>query len=340
METNPDLVTAVPAPEPMRPRPLSSVKRDTRDGRHLLPRPRARRGRRGFPFGPGQFNMLYVFGVGEVPISISGDPGRPETLVHTIRAVGAVTRALQSLERGDLVGVRGPLRQRVARGGGPRPRRGDRRRGASAWLPCAPPSTTSSSTGASTDAWCCSTARARPGDILYPRELRQWRGRFDMEVEVTVDRATTDWQGVRRGRDEAHRARALRPRKHHGLRLRARGDDPLHGDGLQQRGVARRSILISMERNMKCGVGLCGHCQFGPSFICREGPVFRLRPGAALVRPQGGVTWGPRASPSWASSSSPRATAASSRSSTARTSCSPLRAESTSPTSPRPRGPW
>lgn len=63
----------------------------------------------GFSFAAGQFNMLYIFGVGEVPISISGSPERPEMLVHTVRALGTVTKAMRRLQKGDMVGVRGPF---------------------------------------------------------------------------------------------------------------------------------------------------------------------------------------------------------------------------------------
>jgi NAD(P)H-flavin reductase len=61
------------------------------------------------PFAAGQCNMLYVFGMGEVPISISGDPTQPQPLVHTVRTVGAVTRAIGALQRGAVLGVRGPF---------------------------------------------------------------------------------------------------------------------------------------------------------------------------------------------------------------------------------------
>src|SRR5579875_887298 len=61
------------------------------------------------PFATGQFNMLYVFGVGEIPISISGDPANPAPLLHTIRAAGTVSRAMRALKQGDVLGVRGPF---------------------------------------------------------------------------------------------------------------------------------------------------------------------------------------------------------------------------------------
>jgi len=273
METNPELAAAVPAREPMRPRPfvIRQVARETKDTFSLGFAPV---GGGNLRFGPGQFNMLYVFGVGEVPISISGDPARPEVLVHTIRAVGAVTRALQKLRRGDVVGVRGPFGSAwpveqahghdvvIAAGGiglAPlRPALYDllRHRGQYGRVVLL--------YGART-----------PDDLLYRRELREWRSRFDVEVEVTVDRATIDWQGAV------------------GVVTKLIGRSPFDPGStmafvcgpevmirftimaLQQRGVDDPSIFLSMERNMKCGVGLCGHCQFGPFFICKDGPVFR-----------------------------------------------------------------
>jgi NAD(P)H-flavin reductase len=148
-----------------------------------------------FPFAPGQFNMLYLFGVGEVPISISGDPAHPELLVHTVRAVGTVTKALCRLKRGDILGVRGPFGSSwpmaeavgndiliVAGGVGLAPlrpaiyhilsHRGEYGRVVVLY-------------GART-----------PGDMLYKKELVQWRGRFDIQVEVTVDAARpNEWRG-------------------------------------------------------------------------------------------------------------------------------------------------
>lgn len=225
-------------------------------------------------FAPGQFNMLYAFGAGEVPISISGDPARPEQLVHTIRAVGAVTRLLQKLKRGDVVGVRGPYGTSwpvdeaqghdlvvVAGGIGLAPlrpaiyhmllHRGLYGRVALLY-------------GART-----------PHDLLYTRELREWRGRFDVEVEVSVDRATPEWQGsvgvvtrlVDRAPFEAASAMAFVCGPEVMIRYTVMA--------LEKRGVPRSGVSISMERNMKCGIGLCGHCQFGPWFVCRDGPVFR-----------------------------------------------------------------
>jgi NAD(P)H-flavin reductase len=228
----------------------------------------------GLAFAPGQFNMLYVFGVGEVPISISGDPAHPEQLVHTIRAVGRVTRALQAMERGDCVGVRGPFGAAwpveqahghdvviVAGGIGLAPLRPAlyhilAHRGLYGRVVLL--------YGART-----------PRDLLYTRELKQWRGRFDVEVEVTVDRATVEWQGavgvvtklIARAPFDAGGAMALLCGPEVMMRFAIAA--------LQARGVPETSLFVSMERNMKCAVGLCGHCQLGPMFVCKDGPVFR-----------------------------------------------------------------
>ena len=263
-----------PASDPMRPEPFEvrHVTKETGDTFTLTLAPVA--GAKFRPFAPGQFNMLYVFGVGEVPISISGDPARPEILVHTIRSVGATTRAMQKLQRGDWVGVRGPFGTAwpvdkahghdvvlIAGGIGLAPirpalyhvllHRGLYGRVVLLY-------------GART-----------PRDMLYPKELREWRSRFDVVVDVTVDRATMEWQGsvgvvtkmVQRSPFDPQSAMAFICGPEVMIRYAAQA--------LEQRGTAGSSIFVSMERNMKCAVGVCGHCQFGPWFVCKDGPVFR-----------------------------------------------------------------
>jgi NAD(P)H-flavin reductase len=276
MATSPEAALTVKAEgaDPMRPRlfRVCQARGETADTFDLVLEPAD--GGPPLGFAPGQFNMLYAFGAGEVPISISGDPARPEQLVHTIRAVGAVTRLLQKLKRGDVVGVRGPYGTAwpveeaqghdlvvVAGGIGLAPlrpaiyhmllHRGLYGRVALLY-------------GART-----------PHDLLYTRELREWRGRFDVEVEVSVDRATPEWQGsvgvvtrlVDRAPFEAASAMAFVCGPEVMIRYTVMA--------LEKRGVPRSGVSISMERNMKCGIGLCGHCQFGPWFVCRDGPVFR-----------------------------------------------------------------
>lgn len=232
-------------------------------------------------FAPGQFNMLYLFGVGEVAISVSGDPARPSPLTHTLRAVGAVTRGLCSLKPGDPVGVRGPFGNSwplaeaaghdvviVAGGIGLAPLRpailhllAERRRYGRIVLLCG--------------------ARS-PKDLLFQRELEKWRGRFDLEVTATVDYAAGEWNGqvgvvtqliARAGFDPSHTV-ALACGPEVMMRFTVRE--------LVRRGVAPASIHLSLERNMKCAVGFCGHCQYGSRFICKDGPVFRYTDVASL----------------------------------------------------------
>ncbi len=236
----------------------------------------------GFRFAPGQFNMLYVFGVGEVPISMSGDPGRPGPLVHTVRAVGAVSSALASARPGERIGVRGPfgtcwpLDQAdgadvlvIAGGLGLAPLRpalyrllaARRRYGRIVLL----------------------YGTRSPADILFRRELESWRRRLDVEIEVTVDHASGDWRG------NVGVVTTLIPRA---------GFDPLHSiafvcgpevmmrfaiASLRAAGLPADAIWLSMERNMKCAIGHCGHCQLGPTFICKDGPIFRYDRIAALL---------------------------------------------------------
>lgn len=225
-------------------------------------------------FLPGQFNMLYVFGVGEVPISICGDPAKPETLVHTTRAVGTVTKAMGKLRRGDLIGVRGPFGTSwpveeakghdvvIATGG--------------IGLPPLRPAVYHLLSKKQDYGKLVLLYGARtPEDILYGQEIEQWGKRSDIAVDVTVDRATGQWQGnvgvvttliPKATFDPANTiAMIVGPE----IMMRFTIAE------LQRRGVRDESIYFSMERNMKCGFGFCGHCQFGPFFVCKDGPVFR-----------------------------------------------------------------
>ncbi|MFE3249109.1 FAD/NAD(P)-binding protein [Streptomyces sp. NPDC059209] len=222
-------------------------------------------------FSPGRFAMLYAFGVGEVPISVSGiyDTGR---LVHTVRAVGAVSNALCRLRTGDTVGLRGPYGSGwnletpfgadllvIAGGLGLAPlrpvvRHALARRGRYGRLGVL--------IGART-----------PEDLLYTRELGSWRA--GARVEVTVDRAGSAWQGAvgvvtalldrMEPLDTSTHALVCGPEvmmRHTARALLARG---IPGDRIQ----------LSLERNMRCGTGHCGHCQLGPLLLCRDGPVVR-----------------------------------------------------------------
>ncbi len=234
------------------------------------------RGNRVFPFEPGQFNMLYVFGVGEIPISISGDPLHPETLIHTTRAVGTVTKAMGALKPGDVIGVRGPFGTewpvRAAKGydvvfvaGG------------IGLAPLRPALyhilAHREKYGRIVLLYGCRS----PEDILFRRELEKWRARFDLEIYVTVDYASPRWHSnvgvvtklIPKAPFDPLNTIALVCGPEVMMRFTA--------IELAKRGVRPDDIYISMERNMKCAIGFCGHCQLGPVFICKDGPVFTYR---------------------------------------------------------------
>lgn len=256
-------------PEPFR---VRRVRRETRDVVTLVLEPVARAG--DFVFAPGQFNMLYAFGVGEVPISISGHPDEPGTLTHTIRDVGAVTRALCQVKTGHIIGVRGPFGtswpvQRahgddiliIAGGIGLAPLRPAfyhvlaRRR----------------DYGRITLIYGART----PADLVFRKELERWRGQFGLDVEVTVDAAADDWFGpvgvvtslLARARFDPLDTTAFMCGPEIMMRFAARE--------LERLGVPGQRMIVSLERNMKCAIGFCGHCQLVPYFVCKDGPVVR-----------------------------------------------------------------
>lgn len=260
-------------PDPMLPVlfEVQGVRRETTDTFTMsLARPR---GRADFSFAPGQFNMLYAFGVGEVPISISSDPSRPEKLIHTIRDVGSVTHNLCLLKAGEVLGVRGPF-------GTPWPVEAAAGKdiliipGGLGLAPLRPAVYHFLNHRDTIGNLELIYGARTPKDLLYRRELIRWRGRFDFRVHVTVDTALGDWRGhvgvvpkiIARARFDPVNTMALVCGPEVMMRFTVLE--------LLNQGLAPEQIYLSMERNMKCGVGLCGHCQWGPFFICKDGPVF------------------------------------------------------------------
>ncbi|HVC81210.1 MAG TPA: FAD/NAD(P)-binding protein [Chloroflexota bacterium] len=267
--------------EPMLPRPfrVERVHRDTADTWTLVLR--AQDGEPLF-FTPGQFTMLYVFGVGEAPISISGDPARPDLLVHTVRAVGAVSRAITALRRGDTVGVRGPY-------GSPWPVEQAEGHdvvlvpGGIGMAPLRPALYHLLSHRERYRHITLLYGARTPADLLYRQELERWRGRLDLDVAVSVDNAATTWRGnvgvVTTLIPLAQFDPAVTVAMTCGPEVMMR----FTAASLQQRGLQTSRIYLSMERNMRCAIGLCGHCQFGPTFVCKTGPVYRLDRIASLL---------------------------------------------------------
>lgn len=231
----------------------------------------SRHSKKPFAFMPGQFNMLYLFDMGEVPISISSDPARPEELIHTIRAVGPVTAALRKLQKGDEVGVRGPFgsswpldRKKsdiliVSGGTGLCPLRSalyylalhrkDYRRVTILY------------------------GTRTPRDIMYQKDIQSWK-KLGLDIVISVDRADSGWTGP---------VGVVTPLI--GKYIYEPGNTVVMVCGpeimiriaveeLVRAKIQEEQIFMSLERNMQCGAGLCGHCQLGPYFICKDGPVF------------------------------------------------------------------
>jgi len=223
-------------------------------------------------FLPGQFNMLYVFGVGEVPISVASSRGE-KLLMHTVRSVGAVTNLLIRLSVGGKVGLRGPFgrgwpvaeaegKQLLVIAGG-------------LGLPPLRPviEEAVAKPGRFAEVKVLYGARTQT-DLIYTHEYSRWQAANGCNLLLTVDRGTGDWRG------NVGVVTTLFPMA---------GVDPgraiafICGPelmlkfsilGLVKIGVPPERIFISLERNMNCASGICGHCQLGPFFICRDGPVF------------------------------------------------------------------
>ena len=223
-------------------------------------------------FLPGQFNMLYVFGVGEVPISVASSR-REKLLMHTVRSVGTVTNLLTGLSVGENLGVRGPFgrgwpvaeaeeKQLLVIAGG-------------LGLPPLRPVIEEAVAKPRRFAGMKVLYGARtPSDLIYTHEYSRWQATNGCDLFLTVDRGDGDWRG------NVGVVTTLFPKA---------GIDPGHAIAficgpelmlkfsileLVKMGVPAERIFISLERNMSCASGTCGHCQLGPFFICRDGPVF------------------------------------------------------------------
>jgi len=227
----------------------------------------------GTRFLPGQFSMLWRFGVGELPISISGDPAEHGRLTYTVRSVGQATNALIGETIGSGIGVRGPFgtgwpieaargRDVVLAGGG------------IGLAPLRPVIYHVLGNRKDYGRLVVLYGARSPRDLLYRKELASWARQPDTQVLVTVDYGGISWHGHVGVVTTLFKYARLQP---------ARSVAMICGPEIMMRfvtreldahGLKREDIYLSMERNMKCAVGFCGHCQYGPHFICKDGPVF------------------------------------------------------------------
>lgn len=234
-------------------------------------------------YEPGQFNMLYAFGVGDVPISISGRSPKTGGWLHTVRDVGTVTGALHALKAGQTVGLRGPFGTSW-----PMPQAAGKdviiMAGGIGLAPLRPVLEVVVENRDRFGNVSLLYGARNPDGLLFERDRELWRGKHGIKVKVTVDTGSREWKGNvgvvthlvnRVNIDPAHTiAMVCGPEIMMKFAVRE----------LLQAGVAEDRVFISMERNMKCAVGFCGHCQYGPAFICKDGPVFSFDQVAHLLK--------------------------------------------------------
>jgi NAD(P)H-flavin reductase len=223
---------------------------------------------------PGQFNMLYAFGIGEVAISVSGRAQEPSSIVHTVRSAGRISAALAGLPEGETVGVRGPYGT-----GWPLAEAAGRDvvvvAGGLGLAPLRPALYEMFEHRERYGRVEVIYGAKSPKDLVYYNEIQSWRARSDLRFQTTVDAAERSWYG-----DVGLVTQRLPDARFDPARTVAMLCGPeimmrLTAEALEARGVPQSAIWVSLERNMKCAIGLCGHCQLGPEFICRDGPVFR-----------------------------------------------------------------
>jgi NAD(P)H-flavin reductase len=233
---------------------------------------------------PGEFMMLYAFGVGEAAISISGDPTVTDgSITHTIRAVGAVSRALHDAQPGSIVGVRGPFgtswgldeaagRDLVMVAGGV---------GLCPLRPAVLGALARRSKYGNVTLIAGSRSRS---DFVFAAQLEKWAADPRIELHVTVDVPVQGWRGEVGLVTEPLRRLGLQPERTTAFLC---GPEPMlrfAAEALIAKGVAARDVRVSLERNMQCGIGWCGHCQLGPLLVCRDGPVVGYDVAGPLLR--------------------------------------------------------
>ncbi|MBV6510485.1 MAG: Anaerobic sulfite reductase subunit B [Acidimicrobiales bacterium] len=222
------------------------------------------------PWSPGQFNMLWAFGVGEVAISISGS--EDDTLLHTVRRVGAGTEAVCALAEGEMLGLRGPF--------GSRWRTVEARgkdvvilAGGIGLAPLRPAIRQLLLDRGSYGRISILVGARHPEDLLFVEEMSRWAESPGVDVEITVDTASSGWSGhvgvVTSLMDRVE----IDGSSVHGFACGPEVMMRFAAKALTDRGVAPTAIDVSLERNMKCAIAQCGHCQLGPTFVCRDGPV-------------------------------------------------------------------
>jgi len=242
--------------------------------------------RRSYRFAPGQFNMLYLYGVGEVAISVSSDPHDPELIGHTIRSVGRVTRALSELRPGARVGLRGPY----GRAWPLEQAEGHQILVVTGGLGCAPVVAVINYVLLRRERFGRLTiiqGVKHSDDLIWRDRYSYWAGLPNTEVLLSADHGGPIWPWhIGRVTDVFDDAR-IDPDRSFVMMCGPEGMMRAGAANLLQRGVPESHIFLSMERNMQCAVGHCGHCQFGADFVCSDGPIFNYAKVKRLLSVRG-----------------------------------------------------
>lgn len=266
-------IEAMSVSSPMMPLPylLRGVSRETADTFTLRIEPK--NGASIPSYQPGQFSMLWSFGVGEVPISMSGDTADPARLIYTIRSVGAASRALVTARPGSWIGVRGPFGSswpvELARG-----RDVVIVAGGIGLAPLRPAIYRVLRNHTEFGRLIILYGTRRPQDLLFRKELAAWARQPNTQVLITVDAADQNWRGHVGVVTRLFSYANLQPRQSLAMICGPEIMMRFAARDLEAQGFPCSDIYLSMERNMKCAVGFCGHCQWGPHFVCKDGPVF------------------------------------------------------------------
>ncbi|KGP63352.1 Ni/Fe hydrogenase subunit gamma [Legionella norrlandica] len=239
-----------------------------------------------FQFYPGQFNMLYLYGVGEVAISIVSDPRRKATLSHTIRAVGRVTKAMQQLQVGDRLGMRGPFgvgwplekvkgKDVIVLTGG---------------LGCAPSVSIINYVIRRRNHYgklSILQGVKHSEDFIFRKQYAQWQKSPHTEVYIAADQAGPKWPWSVGYVTDMIDNITIQPENSVVMMC---GPEMMMNTAVKvftEKGIPESNIYLSMERNMECGIGHCGHCQYGGLFVCKDGPVFAYTQVKELFKVRG-----------------------------------------------------
>lgn len=226
-----------------------------------------------YSFEPGQFNMLYLFGVGEIAISVVSDPMQGDTLDHTIRAVGRVSKGFAALRKGDRIGVRGPF----GRGW---PMQAAEQKDVvviTGGLGCAPVVSVINYVILRRERYArlnILQGVKHSADFIWRERYDRWRKEPDTKVLLAADAGESLWPWHIGRAVDLFDQLEFDPQSVVVMMCGPEGMMRAALGNLLELGVPEESVWFSMERNMQCGVGHCGHCQYGGSFVCKDGPVF------------------------------------------------------------------